>query len=547
MRIVIVNWARIAEGASSGGGVNGYCQGLALELARRGHDVIWLSSGLTYVPTGLPGVEPQCRVRRHADHRGVRVFEIVNSPVIAPGPCQMREPLAEVSAPALEAEITRFFGLIEPDIVHFHNIEGMSAACVDAARTPSATWAGARTVFSLHNYHTVCPQVYLMQGGRRPCFDFDNGHACTGCIETPDPGAERRARAAQYRRDFAPPPARAAPPPRRPALSERLVRLVVRRLGEPIIEPPWPGRAVEAFRDTVHDAPGGGPGEGPVPGAFAFEPDAPEWRPLENVAEPDPPNARPLNDYGRRRKAMVEMLSRCDRVLAVSRFVHAKFEALGVRGSVLRTVPIGSRMADLAAASPELLAPPPPFEGPTPRPVRLLFMGYHNYYKGLPMLCDALELLTPEVLRRFHLTVNAKAVEEIEPRLRRLEGRLAGLTVERGYGAHEVPRLCSGKDLGVVPSVWWDNGPQTVMEFLACGLPVLGAELGGIPDLVEHGVNGLLHRGNDRFDLARTLAGIAREPSRLFQLRRNVRPPRSMGEHAPEVERVYAECLGEGG
>jgi len=79
-----------------------------------------------------------------------------------------------------------------------------------------------------------------------------------------------------------------------------------------------------------------------------------------------------------------------------------------------------------------------------------------------------------------------------------------------------------------------------VMEFQACGLPVLGARLGGIPDFVRDGVNGLLFRGNDRADLARRLDEIVREPRRLEELRRNVRRPKSIAEHAAELVDVYA-------
>src|SRR5688572_22529069 len=50
MRVVLVNWAKIWDGASNGGGVNGYCLALALALRDRGHEVISLFGGVTYVP-----------------------------------------------------------------------------------------------------------------------------------------------------------------------------------------------------------------------------------------------------------------------------------------------------------------------------------------------------------------------------------------------------------------------------------------------------------------------------------------------------------------
>lgn len=83
------------------------------------------------------------------------------------------------------------------------------------------------------------------------------------------------------------------------------------------------------------------------------------------------------------------------------------------------------------------------------------------------------------------------------------------------------------------------------MEFLACGVPVLGAALGGIPDVVEHGRNGLLFRGNDRFDLARTLAALPWQRARLERLRGGVRPPLSMAAHATEVLSLYASLRAE--
>src|ERR1051325_7813755 len=128
MRILMVNWARVIDGAALGGGVNVYAQQLALEMAGRGHEVMWLNSGQRYI--GWEGGKGGCRVRRFEDWRGVRQFEVFNSPVVSPGPCQAVEPMVEVSAPALEAEVARFCGLVEPDIVHFHNIEGFSAGCV---------------------------------------------------------------------------------------------------------------------------------------------------------------------------------------------------------------------------------------------------------------------------------------------------------------------------------------------------------------------------------------------------------------------------------
>jgi glycosyltransferase involved in cell wall biosynthesis len=49
----------------------------------------------------------------------------------------------------------------------------------------------------------------------------------------------------------------------------------------------------------------------------------------------------------------------------------------------------------------------------------------------------------------------------------------------------------SAADAFIIPSLM-DNLPNTVLEALACGVPVIGYKVGGIPDMVEDGVNGYL-------------------------------------------------------
>lgn len=44
----------------------------------------------------------------------------------------------------------------------------------------------------------------------------------------------------------------------------------------------------------------------------------------------------------------------------------------------------------------------------------------------------------------------------------------------------------------VIPSVWYENNPFSIIESLCSGTPVLGADIGGIPELIDEGQNGFL-------------------------------------------------------
>jgi glycosyltransferase involved in cell wall biosynthesis len=68
----------------------------------------------------------------------------------------------------------------------------------------------------------------------------------------------------------------------------------------------------------------------------------------------------------------------------------------------------------------------------------------------------------------------------------------------------DLAELYSLADVFVTPAIE-DNLPNTVMEALACGTPVVAFDTGGIPDMVEHRVNGYLAKYKSATDFA---AGI---------------------------------------
>ncbi|MGV7235038.1 MAG: glycosyltransferase family 4 protein [Nitrosomonadaceae bacterium] len=77
-------------------------------------------------------------------------------------------------------------------------------------------------------------------------------------------------------------------------------------------------------------------------------------------------------------------------------------------------------------------------------------------------------------------------------------------------------------DVFVVPSLE-DNLPNTVLESLSCGTPVVAFDIGGIPDMVSHKKNGYLAPGFDTTDLANGLLWVMEDKSRLGNLSQEAR------------------------
>jgi glycosyltransferase involved in cell wall biosynthesis len=220
---------------------------------------------------------------------------------------------------------------------------------------------------------------------------------------------------------------------------------------------------------------------------------------------------------------------------------------------VMEVMPIGTRIGEVLAASRDVVFEPPAFAEPgagdgagPARPVRLAFLGYNHHNKGLPLLVEALEGLDAGRMGRIELSVFALGGESIEWKFRRMEPRLAKLVLVHGYQYQDIPWALGGKDLTLVCSTWWDPAPQVVLESFACGVPVLGAAVGGIPEMVRDGVDGILFRGNDTKDLAAKIAAVVDRPWELNRLRANVGPPKTMAAHARELEGLYGRLVGRG-
>jgi glycosyltransferase involved in cell wall biosynthesis len=60
--------------------------------------------------------------------------------------------------------------------------------------------------------------------------------------------------------------------------------------------------------------------------------------------------------------------------------------------------------------------------------------------------------------------------------------------------------------------------PNTVLEALACAIPVVGFDVGGIRDMVRPGVNGLLAPPGDVAALREALITILRDPSKRCEM-----------------------------
>jgi glycosyltransferase involved in cell wall biosynthesis len=113
--------------------------------------------------------------------------------------------------------------------------------------------------------------------------------------------------------------------------------------------------------------------------------------------------------------------------------------------------------------------------------------------------------------------------------------------VARFYAAFDVFLLASENE----------GTPVTTIEALAAGRPVVATRVGGVPDVVEDGVDGFLAEPGDVDGLAERLERLARDPGLRAQMgragRERVLPRYAVGRLVDDVDALYRSLLSAGG
>jgi glycosyltransferase involved in cell wall biosynthesis len=184
------------------------------------------------------------------------------------------------------------------------------------------------------------------------------------------------------------------------------------------------------------------------------------------------------------------------RIVANSRAAADRLRREGVPASRIRVVHNGIERPSIEPAR-------------TVRPVRrAITVANLRAEKGHDVLLEAIRLLDTGALT-FDIVGDGPCRAALEAQARAL-----GLADRVHFLGHreDVPALLAGSDLFVLPSRT-EAFPNSVMEAMAAGLPVVATRTGGIAELVDDGVTGRLVDVGDARGLARSIGEIAASPA----------------------------------
>lgn len=141
-----------------------------------------------------------------------------------------------------------------------------------------------------------------------------------------------------------------------------------------------------------------------------------------------------------------------------------------------------------------------------------LFVGRLSPEKGVDVLLAALDEVPGAEIDVVGAGPEAAKVAA-HPRARLLGWR----------APHEVRARMARAAYLVMPSLWYENFPRTLVEAFASGLPVIASRLGALEELVEDRFTGLLFEPGSAQSLARRIAAAEREPAAMRRMGRHAR------------------------
>ena len=155
-------------------------------------------------------------------------------------------------------------------------------------------------------------------------------------------------------------------------------------------------------------------------------------------------------------------------------------------------------------------------------PLRLLYFGRLIHDKGVHTAIEALGLLEARgQLNKVALTILGSGHPEYEAKLHNMVDQL-GIGKQVHFAGRvsreEIPAWLGRFEVYLFTSIWPEPMARSVMEAMAAGLMVIGSEVGGQIEMLDHEQNALTFQAEDATGLADQITRIIDEPSLIPQL-----------------------------
>lgn len=148
-----------------------------------------------------------------------------------------------------------------------------------------------------------------------------------------------------------------------------------------------------------------------------------------------------------------------------------------------------------------------------------LFFGRLSIEKGI---INAIKAIQNVESSKLYIAGDGPEKENIEKYIK--ENSLEDKIKLLGYlKQDEINEYIIKSKVVIQPSVWFENCPYSVLETMEAGKPLIGSKIGGIPELIEDGINGYIYKFDDVNELSEKLQKIYKDEKIVQEFGKNSR------------------------
>lgn len=231
----------------------------------------------------------------------------------------------------------------------------------------------------------------------------------------------------------------------------------------------------------------------------------------------------------RRSRFLRDMLDKVDMVLAPSKFLREKFIDYGM--SKNRIVHLGYGIDH------------EPFTNFSKEPsnkFRFGFVGGVSEHKGIKVLIKAFSKIKRD---NVALSIFGAHRQSYLSKLRRELKTDSRITFYGPFNNREISSVFSKFDVVVYPSIWHENQPIAILEALLAKIPVIASNLGGMAELIQDRVTGLLFEAGNPEDLSQKMVSLIDNPQLVRKLSETPRQVKTIEKNAEELNEIYDSLL----
>ena len=204
----------------------------------------------------------------------------------------------------------------------------------------------------------------------------------------------------------------------------------------------------------------------------------------------------------------IKIYEKVDAFVCPSGFMAQKLKEFGFPEEKIHKIP---SFLDPSAIQPDYTSDP-----------YVLYFGRISHEKGILDLVKAWHKLKPKS-ERLLIVGNAHNREDIRIKQWVEDNQVTNIEFRGFQTGQALTKLISRARFTIVPSICYENMPNTLLESFAYGKPVIASNLGSIPETVRDGVDGVLFNSGNTDELAAKLAYLLDHSKQVVEMGQNAR------------------------